>query len=197
MSRCRYSVIAILLAINSISAIAQNVAISGTDFSFFGNEDYTSSTSASSVPGSNSGRGRGTLNIAAAPTFILVGTSRIGDSQSAILKHLNREAIRVPLTGIISQVPGYESYSIISHSAGQVRLSHPSSDPCTNFSDQGVSCDPDTNIATLSLTTTAKAMVATVREPPDEPQGASDEAEELPQNPFEVIRESGRGGLPR
>lgn len=161
-------------------------------FALFESLDSSTSNSASSAPGRNNVRERNSRNTIANPVFTLLGTSRIGNYQSALLKHQNGEVVKVPLEGDSNPISGFETYSIIKHDpSGIVSLRYPASMPCVDFPEQGVSCDTDTNIATLSLTT-AKAVVAATTEP------QSDAAEELveggdsPRNPFEAIRDRGR-----
>lgn len=161
------------------------------DFLLFESLDNAQSNNASSIPGRNTGRDRGARNTAATPTFMLVGTSRIGSIETAILKHMNGEIVRVPLVEGISIVPDFETYAVINRGSGNVSLRHPASEPCADFPEQGVSCDTETNIAALSLTT-ARAVVVATAEPETEVEEELDAVEESPRNPFEAIRDRGR-----
>ncbi len=174
----------------TFAAFAQQEVQNSGNFTLFESLDNAQSNSASSVPGRNTGRDRNTRNTAAAPTFTLVGTSRIGNRESAILKHMNGDTVRVPLTESTNPVPDFQAYAIINRGDRQVSLRHPASAPCADFPDQGVICDPETNIATLSLTT-AKAVVVPELESL-ETEVESQGEEESARNPFEAIRERGR-----
>lgn len=128
------------------------------------------------------------------PVFTLVGTSRIGSRQSALVKHLGGEVIKVPLTGSINPIPGHDLYSVVNYGASQVAVRYPSAVPCGDFAEQGISCDPETNIATLSLTT-AKAIVTLAEAEPQAVEAEQVEAEpNTPRNPFEALRERARAG---
>lgn len=176
-------------------AMAQDVGVpasaaSAEDFALFESLDGANDdNNASDVPGrinTNSGNTRATQ---ATPTFVLVGTSRIGNNQTALLKHLSGDLVRVSLTDGTSQIPGHELYAVVNHGAGQVAVRYPSAVPCGDFPDQGVSCDPSTNISSLGLTTASAVVLA-------EPEEEAASEEEPVRNPFEAIRERGRIGDP-
>lgn len=128
------------------------------------------------------------------PVFTLVGTSRIGSKQNALLKHIGGDIVKVPLTASVNPVPGHDLYSVVDHGSGQVAVRYPAAIPCGDFADLGISCDPQTNIATLSLTTAdAIVRVADVEtEVPAQDQPAT--APDTPRNPFEALRDRALNG---
>jgi hypothetical protein len=86
------------------------------------------------------------------PVFTLVGTSRIGDSRSAILRHQNGESIRVATeSGGTATIDGYEEYSIYDVGAGELSVRYPSNVPCIAHKEKGVSCLSSPNTAQLQL----------------------------------------------
>ncbi len=178
---------------------AQN-SVSDQSFNLFEGLDSTSNNSASSASnGRNPQNSRGTRATQAQPTFTLVGTSRIGSNRKAILRHMNGETIQVPLTDGIDNVPGHELYAVVSHGAGQVALRYPAAVPCGDFPDQGVSCDSNTNISSLSITTAEAIAIAEPVQPAVEVVSEAQEAEVVEQaeavrNPFAAIRDRGRDG---
>lgn len=130
------------------------------------------------------------------PVFTLIGTARIGNKQSVMLKHLGGEVVRVPLTGTVNPIPGHELYSVVDYGAEQVGVRYPAAVPCGNFAEQGISCDSDTNIATLSLTT-AEAIVrapTAVEEAPEAEPEADVATPDTPRNPFEALRDRAQNG---
>ena len=168
--------------------------------------DGNSNNNAASSAGRNTNNGRGNSRATqAAPTFSLIGTSRIGNKRQALLRHMNGEVIQVPLTDGINEVPGHELYAVVNHGAGQIALRYPSAIPCGDFPDQGVSCDSTTNISSLSITT-AEAIASIEPAPAaeasalmgnegnesndDNPAGQA----EAVRNPFAAIRDRGRVG---
>lgn len=151
----------------------------------------------------NQTSGRNTQNvrqpgaIQTTPVFTLVGTARIGSKQSVMLKHLGGEVVRVPLTGAVSPIPGHELYSVVGYGPERVDVRYPAAVTCGNFAEQGISCNTDTNIATLSLTT-AEAIV---RAPEAREEALEAESEtvaaaspDTPRNPFEALRDRAQNG---
>ena len=157
-------------------------------------EDLENSTPNNRASSRNTQGGRQSNTSQSSPVFTLVGTSRIGSKQTAILKHLGGEVIRVPLQGSVNPIPGHDLYSVVNYGAGQVGVRYPSAVACGDFADQGISCDPETNIATLSLTT-AEAIVRIAEVEPEEPAPEAEEATpDTPRNPFEALRERAAAG---
>lgn len=136
------------------------------------------------------------------PIFTLIGTSRIGDRRSAILRHQNGESIRVA-TGLEStaRIAGYEEYSVFDVGAGKLSVRYPSNVPCAEHKDKGVSCSSTPNTAVLELVN-AEALA---RAEPSSVDGLSTELsfEELAAsqaaaragNPFEALRAARAAGL--
>jgi len=183
----------------SQNLLAQDAAAGGqtgqnqSEFQLFENLDSAAPNNRASGRNTQSARPSGTTQ--ASPVFTLVGTSRIGSKQTALLKHLGGDIVKVPLTGAVNPIPGHDLYSVVTYGAGQVAVRYPASVPCGDFADQGISCNPQTNIATLSLRT-AEAIV---REPEVEPAPAESEelaeaAPDTPRNPFEALRDRVRDG---
>jgi hypothetical protein len=129
------------------------------------------------------------------PTFTLIGTSRIGNNLSAIVRHQNGENIRVS-TGSsgVASITGYEEYSIFDVGAGNLSVRYPSNVPCIAHKDKGVSCLSLPNTAQLKLVN-AEAL-ARVESAPSLPtdmssglvDGATGVSPEGVVNPFEKIR---------
>ena len=117
------------------------------------------------------------------PPFTLMGTSRIGDNYSAMVKHRGGETIivRVGANGN-TPIPDYSGYSIVDVAAGNISIRYPGNSPCIEFSGQGVSCNDAANIARLTLPTSAPLPSVN---PPDE---LIESVEDQPKNPFETLR---------
>lgn len=171
-------------------APASTDTASDVEFALFESLDGATNNNASDVPGASNANSAVSRATQATPAFVLVGTTRIGDAQSALLRHLSGEVIRVPLTGTSNPIPGHELYTVVDRQSGQVSVRYPAAIPCGDFPDQGVDCDANTNIATLSLTTARAVITETAAEETQAP-----EAETI-RNPFEAIRERGRIGDP-
>jgi len=125
---------------------------------------------------------------AAGPAFTLLGTSRIGGSYSAILRHRSGESILVRSQGnTATAIEGHAGYSVLSVGAGKLFLSYPDSHPCVEDVGQGVGCTEGSNSAELVLGTSPPisrpAPSATLGQ-----QGGSTEpptAQSI--NPFEAV----------
>ena len=129
------------------------------------------------------------------PEFTLVGTSRIGSSYSAILKHRSGDNIVVRTgPGRTTPITGYTDYIISDVGAGKLSLRYPSNVPCIAHQDKGVSCLSLPNTAQLKLVN-AEAL-ARVESAPSLPtdmssglvDGATGVSPEGVVNPFEKIR---------
>lgn len=133
----------------------------------------------------------------AGPVFVLVGTSRIGDSRSAIVRHSSGDEVVVQLREFgATPIPGYESFNVVGADSGNLSIRYPSSSGCADYSNQGVTCSSEGNIALLSLTT-AEPVVR--REPEPAQQTTSDAADSdaedaANRNPFAVLRERAMNG---
>ena len=118
-----------------------------------------------------------------APPFTLMGTSRLGDNYSAMVKPRGGETIivRVGANGN-TPIPDYSGYSIVDVAAGKISIRYPDNSPCIRFRAQGVSCNDAANIARLTLPTSAPLPYVN---PPDE---LIESVEDQPENPFETLR---------
>jgi len=118
---------------------------------------------------------------AAGPAFTLLGTSRIGGSYSAILRHRSGESILVRSQGNTSTaIEGHAGYSVLSVGAGKLSLRYPVSVPCVEDVGQGVGCNAGSNTAELVIGTSpplSRPVPSATLEPPT--------AQSV--NPFEAI----------
>lgn len=98
----------------------------------------------------------------AEPEFTLLGTSRIGNKYSVIVRHRNGETIVVQADPDSStEIPEHSGYSIVNMAAASVSIRYPGGSPCVAFSDRGISCNQAGNTAELALTT-AEPLAARV-----------------------------------
>ncbi len=140
----------------------------------------------------------------ASPEFTLVGTSRIGDSYSAILQHRSGDNVVVRTgPGSTTAVAGYPDFLISDVGAGNLSLRYPVGTPCEDHLDQGVSCTNIANTARLVLVNGEALAVQrafNVQESDGGPagtgavEGVNPETGE-PINPFEAIRAARAAGL--
>lgn len=88
----------------------------------------------------------------AAPTFTLVGTSRIGDRRSVMLEHRSGDVVQFEVRqGANTTIPGYRNFAVVHYGPRNVSIRYPDSEPCAVNESRGVGCSPDANIAALSL----------------------------------------------
>ena len=125
---------------------------------------------------------------ASGPEFTLLGTSRIGGSYSAILRHRSGESILVRSQGnIATAIEGHAGYSVLSVGTGKLSLRYPVSVLCAEHAGLGVSCNAGPNTAELALGTSAPLS----RPVPSDTLDIRDSAEPPPTaqsaNPFEAI----------
>ncbi len=139
----------------------------------------------------------------ATPEFTLVGTSRIGDNYSAILKHRSGDNVVVRTgSGSTTPITEYPDYSISDIGAGNLSLRYPASIPCEDHLDQGVSCTNIANTAHLKLVNgealavqrTANNVEDAAEQTEGVPAGVNPETGE-PINPFEAIRAARAAGI--
>jgi hypothetical protein len=149
-------------------------------------EGIETSQSRSGEPNRPSRESRATNS---APEFTLLGTSRIGSSYSAILRHRSGESVLVRSDAAIE---GYTGYTVVDIGAGRLSLRLPGNVPCVVFPKQGVACNGTANIADLQLANGAPlrqseslARIDAQAEPAEE--GADPEVSN-PVNPFEAFR---------
>ena len=131
------------------------------------------------------------------PEFTLVGTSRIGSSYSAILKHRSGDNIVVRTgPGRTTPITGYTDYIISDVGAGKLSLRYPSNVPCIAHQDKGVSCLISPNTAQLKLVNAealarvdpAPSIALSTDMSSDQVDGATGVSPEGIANPFEKIR---------
>lgn len=134
-----------------------------------------------------------------APEFVLVGTSRIGSKHSVMLKHRSGNTVNFAVEpSSQATIPGYEDYLLVEYAPGEVSIRFPADTPCASFSDKGVDCLGDINIARLSLTlgdviersseSSTSTAVANAGER-DSANSATREKDEVERpNPFEILR---------
>jgi hypothetical protein len=185
----------------STQVFAQDVSLTlegQTDFTLF--EGIEVSEPRPNTPNRPTRESRATLS---EPVFTLVGTSRIGDSRSAILRHQNGENIRVSTgSGGVAAITGYEEYSIFDVGAGNLSVRYPSNVHCIAHKDKGVSCLSSPNTAQLQLVN-AEAL-ARVEPAPSIAlsadgssglvNGATGVSPEGTANPFEALRAARAAG---
>ena len=127
----------------------------------------------------------------AGPEFILLGTSRIGDSYSAILRHKSGESILVrSQANTATAIEDHAGYSVLGVGAGKLSLRYPASVPCEEYVEQGVSCAVSSNTAELVLaTSTPLSRPALERQSRQTDSANSSEPPvALVANPFEALR---------
>ncbi len=139
-----------------------------------------------------------------APEFTLLGTSRIGDSYSAMLRHRDGEALSVKLApDANTRIPGYSDYTVVQVESGSVSVRYPDNQPCQANEAQGVRCSSADNIAILGLVTAEPVARQELIRLEDSNNGdagndnaaATGEAEDQgSRNPFEAIRAAARNG---
>jgi len=156
-----------------------------SDFSLF--EPVDSSDSSSPARGRRSS-GRNAEAIVSEAEFALIGTFRIGNKTSIMMRHVSGAEFRIPLDHPRMPIPGYERYAVIGADGESISIQYPQSVACMEFEAQGISCDASRNVATLTLTT-AKAIMPTLAQTESaQSEPKQEEARAEPTNPFEVLR---------
>ena len=120
------------------------------------------------------------------PEFILLGTSRIGGSYSAILQHRSGESILVRSLGNTA-IKGHAGYSVLSVGAGKLSLRYPASVPCVEDVRQGVSCTAGPNTAELVLGTSVPLSRPATSTTFEQQAGSTESSITQSANPFEAI----------
>jgi hypothetical protein len=177
-----------------ISAIAQ-------DLSLF-EEIEQAEASSNSRPETRSVRSA--QSSATTPEFTLLGTSRIGNRYSAILRHRDGEAVTVKLAADANtRVPGHSDFTVVQVESGSVSVRYPDNQPCQANEEEGVRCSSADNIAILGL---VNAEPLTPRQPipqegnettgsdKDSAAAVNNTDSLATRNPFEAIRAAARGG---
>ena len=164
-----------------------------SDFSLFEPVDFSDSASPA--------RGRRSSGVnaearASEAEFALLGTLRVGNKTSVMLRHVSGAEFRVPLEHPRTPIPGYEQYAIIGADRENISIQYPQSVACMDFLAQGISCDASRNVAKLTLIA-AKATMPTVAQTEMAQSEAEQEGEQIaPTNPFEALRNRAQNGEP-
>ena len=131
------------------------------------------------------GRPRETVS---GPEFTLLGTSRIGGSYSAILRHRSGESILVRSQGdTATAIEGHAGYSVLSVGAGKLSLRYPVSVPCIDDVLQGVRCAAGPNTAELALGTSSPLSRPVPSATLEQQSGSTEFPTAQSINPFEAI----------
>ena len=156
----------------------------GQDLTLF--DDVEASQSRTGEPNRGSRESRATTS---APEFTLVGTSRIGGSYSAILRHRSGESVLVRGGAFIE---GYAGYTVVDIGVGKLSLRLPGNVPCVVFPEQGVACNGTANIADLQLANgeplRQNESLARIDAQSESAEEAADPEVSKPVNPFEALR---------
>lgn len=122
------------------------------------------------------------------PEFTLLGTSRIGGSYSAILRHRSGESILVrSQENTATAIEGHPGYSVLSVGTGKLSLRYPVSVPCVEDVRQGVSCTAAPNTAELVLSSSAPLSRPATSATFEQQAGSTESSTAQSINPFEGI----------
>ncbi|MDG2422299.1 MAG: hypothetical protein P8N40_11425 [Gammaproteobacteria bacterium] len=133
-------------------------------------------------------------NIVSGPIFTLVGTTRIGESHSVMLRENNGEIISIKSkANTVLSIPGYPGYLVSEIGLARAAIEYPEDLPCIEYIDEGVLCI-EPNKAQLGLTNATplearNRLDINVNEDRADSSGQSLSGE--PQNPFEALLEGG------
>ena len=127
-------------------------------------------------------------NIITGPEFTLIGTTRIGGNFLAVVEDRAGEIISVSSPeGMETRVAGHPGFKVLDIGSGNVVIRYPGNVTCTEFRNQGVSCDsPD--VARLELAN-ADPLENSYSGLTSNSSDASSTDEETPPNPFEALLE--------
>ena len=124
-----------------------------------------------------------------APEFVLLGTSNIGGKYRATLETRDGKTIIVaakPRSSVA--IKGHNGYKIVDIKPRKVSISYPEDNECMEFSDKGVTCSEELNIAVLTLAfapITESSRAATRRAADSEESSEeSPNSENASNNPF-------------
>lgn len=96
----------------------------------------------------------------AGPAFTLVGTSRIGGTYKVTLAASDGQIVQVKMAPDSAQdIPDHPGFQVVDTGARMVAISSPSSSPCIEAEDKGVTCR-SSSVSELALTTGAPVVVA-------------------------------------
>ena len=188
MSKQIHLILLCAVTIGAVQALAQ-----GLDQTDHNNQVLTLFEGVESAAGSAGDPNRtprGPRATVAEPEFTLLGTSRIGGSYSAILRHRGGESILVRSQGnSATAIEGHAGYSVLSVGAGKLSLRYPVSVPCVEDVGQGVSCAAGPNTAELVLATSSPLSRPAPSNTPNQADSAnsSEPPVALAVNPFEAL----------
>ena len=154
-------------------------------------EEIENNNEASSRQRERQSGGAGSSN--SSPEFTLIGTSRIGESYSVIVKHRGGEFIVVAKElGSEIAIPGYQNYRLVEVGPAFVSIMYPEDIACYEASELGVYCDD--NLENLARLTLANAEPLASGYSSSGFVVGSDlvedrEQEQNPTNPFEALLE--------
>lgn len=95
-----------------------------------------------------------------APEFVLLGTSRVGERYSAMLRHRDGSHVRVVSTSAESaSISGYSDFSVARIESGFVVIQRPDNSPCVAYPGFGVGCLAG-NLTALELPVASPASAA-------------------------------------
>ncbi len=156
-------------------------------------ESLESSSRDKDAPSSAAIRRDSDGNIINGPEFTLIGTSKIGTSRAVIIKDIAGQILSVDFTPDRgTNIPGYESFKIISLGSGSARLKLPEGTSCVEYEEQGVICE-NSSTAILSLKNGAPLELRdNIAESSGNNSEQSNESESLV-NPFEALLERASG----
>ena len=127
-------------------------------------------------------------NVITGPEFTLVGTTRIGNNFLVVIEDRSGDTISVRVGESTSAaIPGYSEFRVLSMRSGRVSIEYPSSVPCVEFEEQGITCATP-QVASLSLTN-AQPIESANQDTTfvgNQNTGASSQEENIA-NPFEAI----------
>ena len=126
-------------------------------------------------------------NIITGPEFTLIGTSRLGDNYIAVVEDRVGEIIAISvLKGAETPIPAYPGFHVKYIGSGKVAIRYPVNVSCTEFRNQGVSCEAS-DIGHLELANAAPLESSLVNNPNSSEIPSSEE--QLSTNPFEALLE--------
>ena len=130
-------------------------------------------------------------NIITGPEFTLIGTTRLGDNFLAVIEDRVGEIISISVSkGAETPIPGYPGFRVVDVGSGEVVMRYPGNASCTEFRNQGVSCEaPDIGRLELANADPLESSLSNL----NSADSLSSDEEPSP-NPFEALLE--RASIP-
>jgi hypothetical protein len=119
----------------------------------------------------------------------LVGTSRFGDEYYASLRNRDNTQVSVEwIPGTIVEIKGYGGYAVAQITSRKVSIRLPDSEPCITNQDQGVSCNGQFAVLSLSNMKPTPSRITPTQSIESSADGQTDlENEDIPnQNQGEI-----------